>query len=496
MMLAVVLFASGSGTQPQVTAAKPFDRAVAAVEARIAQIDRVENTIPGSAIVAVQAGRSAVIDVRGVTRADNGSRVTADTPFYIASMTKAFVGLMAVRLDEQQVMPLSLTLGELFPEMQVKGVDLTKVTMRNLLSHQVGFVAPALNMRTAYTDLIPTDAYPAIVAATQAPADAKFQYSNLGYLLYAAALERRTGRSWKSWLDDVVLDPLGMQHSSARSSDLSTVAWGHERVGDQWRMLPPKRDSVMHAAGGIVVSARDMARFLSAQAGAPSAIPKRTIAAAHSGTAVVDLKDGPMRCTGYSFGWIKCSAFGESFITHTGEYTGQRSVMVVVPARHAGFAAMFNSDSMTGGLGQQLAMAFVAELAGKGSAVPAPAELATMYRGMAERYRTSRTRHEQETRDKPEWGGWSWKPALPELNAYAGRYRNAGYGELDVSVGGRGLQAQLNGTAVSLEPAIRDRFGAAMTSYSNLFPIVFERNASGAVTAATFDDFRMERIAP
>jgi hypothetical protein len=123
-----------------------FGRAVQAVEARLTEIDKIENTIPGRAIVAVQVGHRPLIDVHGTTRITDGEPVSPATPFYIASMTKAFVGLMAIRLDEAGIMPLGLTLSEVFPDMTVTGVNLRQVTMRRLLSHQVGFTAQALHI--------------------------------------------------------------------------------------------------------------------------------------------------------------------------------------------------------------------------------------------------------------------------------------------------------------------------------------------------------------
>lgn len=492
-MRALILAVGASiSLQPAVAAEKPFDRAVAAVQARMAAIDGIDHVIPGRAIVLVEAGRKPIINVRGVARV-GGPPVTADTPFYVASMTKAFVGLAAVRLDEAGIMPLDTNLAEVFPDMQAKGVDLRAVTMQRLLNHQLGFSARPLNFRTAYTDRIGVLDYSRIVTASAEPADAAFQYSNLGYLLYAAALEKQTGRSWKGWLDELVLTPLGMRYSSARSSDLTAVAWGHERVGDAWRSLPPKRDVVMHAAGGLFVSAGDMARFLDAEAGGRSAVAKAIFAKAQGTIVAMSMSHGPVKCIGYSLGWMRCEAFGETFLNHVGEYAGQRSIMLIVPARRVGFAAMFNSDSVTGGLSQELALTFIANLAGKTEGLPDAAAFAETYRRNAERYRQNRTREEQEARDAKEWGGWQWKPAPAELADYAGRYRDPAYGEVAVSVGGAGLEARINGTDLALQPAMRDRFGARLASYEDLMPMLFERDGEGWVKAVTVGEFRFER---
>jgi CubicO group peptidase (beta-lactamase class C family) len=471
---------------------EPFDRAVAAVESRMALVDDIEDVIPGRYFVAVQRDRAPVINVRGATRADGGREVSADTPFYIASMTKAFVGLMAVRLDRTGVMPLDARLGDVFPDMAVAGIDMRTITMQRLLTHQLGFRAPALNIRTAYTDLVPIADYPAIVSAAGATISEPFRYDNLGYLLYAAALEKRTGRSWRSWIEDAVFDPLDMQHSSARASDFADVSHLHERFADGWRTYPPKTDTIMHAAGGLVMSAGDMAKWLRANAGGNSNIPAAIFRDAQAAQVGLDLVEGSMRCTGYTFGWRRCQLAGETILEHGGGYTGMRGSMIVMPERGAGFAVVFNSDSMTGSLSGQLVQTFVMAFAGREAELPSPQEFAARYSERAAGYRAARTREEAESRAQPRWGGWKWKPPAAELVDYSGSYRHPAMGGLDLSVEQDRLVGRLNGRPLSLEPARRDLFAARLAD-SELRELRFERTSDGAIRRLVFDDMQFDR---
>lgn len=467
-----------------------FERAVAAVEARIAETDKL-GTYPGRALVMVKVGEAPVIDVVGRTRAEGGEAATGETPFYIASMTKAFVGLMAVRLDEMGVLSLDTTIGEIFPEMTVEGVDFDGLTMRDALSHQLGFRAVPLNIRTAYTDLVAVDEYPAIVNASGEANGEAFRYDNLGYLLYGAALEKKTGRSWRSWIDDIVFDPLGMTHTSARTSDFREVSHLHEEYEDGWRTYAPKSDAVMHAAGGLHVSANDMARWLAANAGAPSAIPREIFGAAQAAQVPLDMAQGPMKCTGYAFGWRRCEALGFDFLEHGGGYTGMRSEMIVLPEEGVGFAVVFNSDSMTGGLSGKLMQTFLMSYAGADGELPDPAAFVADYAQDTKDYRANRSQRE---RDALAALGGGWTPSSAELIAISGTYRHAAAGTIELVVAGDRLAGEINGTAIMLRPSEKDRFLASMTTDPTLEDFAVVRDARGAVTGLTYSDVPFARV--
>ncbi len=479
-MTAIIAAPAAAGEDPS------FDRAATAVQERMALIDAVPGRIPGRTIVMVKSDGRHIVDAQGVTRQDGGTVVTEDTPFYIASMTKAFVGLMAVRLDQDGTFPLETTLAEVFPEMAVEGVDMSQLTMRRLLNHQLGFQASPLTMRTAYTDRVKVADYSAIINAAGVKIDKEFRYSNLGYVLYGAALEKRTGRAWRAWIEDTVFEPLNMQHTSARTSDFAEVSNSHYRSGGKLTRYQPKVDEVMHAAGGLVISARDMSRWLSANTGAASVIDQSTFVAAQTRQVDFDMRQGPMRCTGYSFGWRQCSGFGLSFLEHGGTYTGMRSQMVIVPEHGVGFAAMFNSDSMTGGLGGQLMLTFLAAYAGQAEALPPPAAFAEMYGQRVARLDAGRVDAAEEERGQDQWGGWQWQPTVGDLALYTGTYSDPALGILEVGLVDGAINARLNGMPATLEPAKTDVFGAVLATDYEIERMDFERNGEGAIDAVNF----------
>lgn len=479
--LAAIVMAS-----PAMAQDPAFDRAVAAVEERLQAIDTVPDVIPGRTLIMVKAGQAPVMNIKGSTRVEGGQPITEDTPMYIASMTKAFVGLMAARLDEMGVMPLDSTLGTYFPDMKVEGVDVGAITMRQLLSHQPGFEAPALNLRTAYTDTVPVGDYTAVVNAVGSATEPGFSYSNLGYLLYGAALERKTNKSWRAWIDDIVFDPLGMQHSSARTSDFTEVTHLHERFEDGWRTYAPKTDDIMHAAGGLVLSPADMARWLAANAGQEGGIPRSTFATAQTKQVDISQNQGPMKCSGYALGWRRCEVYGLTFLEHGGGYTGMRSEMIVLPEQGVGFAVMFNSDSMTGTLSGNLMLTFVSAYAGQTDGIVSADELKAKFVEDTTAYRTNRSERERKALADEKWGGWTWHPDAAALTEFGGRYASPGFGELVLAVEGDALVGTLNGKAVSFRPAVNDLFGAKLVTTGEMEPFAIQRDDAGMISAVDY----------
>ena len=454
--------------------------AVAAVQARMELIDQQKNRIPGRVLVFAKAGENAIIDTRGTINVETGEPLTEQTPVYIASMTKAFVGLMAVRLDQMGIMPLDMSLADAYPDMSIEGVDLTSVSMRHALSHRLGFYSNVMSLRTAYTDQLPVSEYEKVVSAAHELTETEFNYSNTGYILYAGALERHTGRSWKAWLDELVLHPLGMRHSSSRASDLAGISNTHEIYGEEWKVYSPKSDSIMHAAGGLFVSGEDMGKWLAANAGAASKIGANEFAAAQQSVSEIDRDFGPIKCTGYAMGWSECELGGITFLEHGGTYTGSRSEMIVVPELGVGFAAIFNSDSVTGRLGARLMMTYVAELANMGDTLPSPEQFAEDYARRADRYRMGRSRQDA----KPHI---DFESDARLLATYTGRYVNPVGGELRLAVEKGQLVGWLNGMEVLLKQIDDHVFSAQIRTSSNVEEISFGLDAAGSIKSVDWD---------
>jgi CubicO group peptidase (beta-lactamase class C family) len=453
----LALFLSALPAQAAPADLQDFDRAARHVRALVEATRAVPGAPPAAAFIAVADGRDPVILVDGIADVRTGAKANVETPFYIASMTKAYMGVLAAELDRKGILKLDSTLADHWPDLVIPGTDTRATTLRNLLTHHMLFDNPALSFRTAYTDEVPSSDYPALLAAHSRLRPPGFSYRNIGYLLYGAILEERTGRSWKDWLAIDLLQPLGLDHTSARASDFPVVTAAHQWTEEGWHAFAMKSDPLMHAAGGLVTSPNDMARWLKAHL-APAALPASTFKTAQAAIPHPARIEGSQSCDGYALGWSRCSAHGIAYLEHGGGYTGFRAQMAILPERGIGFAFLFNSDSMTGGLGSRLMDQFIKALADPSAALDEPAAFAAAYGEEVKQQAAGRAARDLKDQADPKWGGWSWTPSTSVLTQYVGRYQNAAMGEMTVRLEGQELVAAIGAYTMKLSPAVENVF--------------------------------------
>lgn len=475
-----------------------FERAAERIFAIAEAVQQMAGASPALALVAVRAEGPPRIWAEGTVAADGELPAGEGTPFYIASMTKAYVGLLAAELDRKGVLALDTRLDAIWPGLAIEGVaDPGAVTMQELLSHRIPFRNQTLVFRTAYADEPPPSEWRALLEAFSSPREPSFAYTNLGYLLYGAAVEARTGRHWRDVLTGEILAPLGLDRTSPFPSRFppGTAAGGHQWLLDGFQPSPLKPDPLMHAAGGLVASPADMARWLQAWLrGRSETVPAQSFARAAAPLSSFQEDDGGIPCTGYALGWRICEIGGAPVRLHGGGYTGVRSAMAWSGALDAGFAMLSNSDSMTGGLSQELTRLFFTALADPEAELPAPAEFAARYAERVRRLAENRRRAVAERLAHEQWAGWRWEPDAAELGRHAGDYRHPRLGRMRVAREGDRLVARLGEVRMILEPAAPGLFGG----YENLLdapdPVRFERDAAGRPNAFSWQDERFVRL--
>ncbi len=118
------------------------------------------------------------------------------------------------------------------------------ITLRRLLSHQSGL--PSEHLRDLHSTFA-MGLMPMRMSGVwlSSPPGSQVAYSNLGYALVGAAIERSTGKSFEAQLQYIVLKPLEMKQSSFIGSASSDA---------QVRDL---------AAGGLWASPKDLSHFVS-----------------------------------------------------------------------------------------------------------------------------------------------------------------------------------------------------------------------------------------
>ncbi len=336
---------TGSAT----SALDPFVSAVAAL-----------GPVPGFAIVVAQDDEVVYLKGFGMADVEVGWPFTPQTVAYIASSTKSFTGLTAALLEHQGRLDLDAPLSRyLTPVALGPGLDAESITIRHLLTHTHGIAdgGPIVH-RTAFTGEHTPELLVQLLASYEPAAQGRaFRYGNLGYNVASLAMDAVTGRSWKDLEQELIFGPLGMTSTTAYRSrvDPSRLAMpyrptpdgGHERVPFH------KTDENMHAAGGLMTTAEDLAKWLEVNVtlgvlDGRRVFPETVMREAHAPLVEQDVDAGPFHRVGYGLGWNVGLLDGDTVIHHNGGFSGHRANVSFMPQHRIGVAILTN-DGMIGG---------------------------------------------------------------------------------------------------------------------------------------------------
>lgn len=198
-------------------------------------------------------------------------RITPDTPMFLASAGKMFTAVGILQLVEKGKVRLDDPLSSYLPDYPNK--EMGKVTIRQLLSHRGGTGEDGVLQRedSANREWVRTIDDYIRLNGNRPPAflpGSKFDYSNYGFILLGAVIERVSGQSYQSFIEDHIFKPAGMTHASFPDREhIADVPVGYTTFFES-EPFPVPATAVLpwrgSAAGGGVASAIDMLHFFNA----------------------------------------------------------------------------------------------------------------------------------------------------------------------------------------------------------------------------------------
>lgn len=227
------------------------------------------------AMISAVVGREGLVwaGVRGVRRVGSADPAALGQLWHLGSNGKAMTAVLYARLVEQGGARWGATLPELFPGLTIDPA-LQAATIDDLLCHRSGLsdrdVLTREVMLAGHTDTRSTRDQRvdfAALALGKAPTGTRgtFAYSNVGYILAGAAIERLVDRSWEETIKAEVFDPLGMA-SIGHGAPQGDNPWGHRSVGDQAVAVDPARFAdnppPFGPAGRMHMTVEDYGKFL------------------------------------------------------------------------------------------------------------------------------------------------------------------------------------------------------------------------------------------
>src|SRR5256714_3023909 len=194
--------------------------------------------------------------------------LTAANRFRIGSITKMFTAAMIFQLVEAGKLKLTDTLDKFFPQIP----NSQKITIAQILAHRSGIHDSILdrNLRpSSNTNAITKDEMLALIAkgTPDFEPDAKYSYSNSGYILLGLILEKLTGKSYGEALEERITSKIGLKDTYTATGSIDVKkneSLTYFRSGGDWKQGPETHPSLLFSAGAIVSTPNDLAKFIQA----------------------------------------------------------------------------------------------------------------------------------------------------------------------------------------------------------------------------------------
>lgn len=295
---------------------------------------RAQHRLPALAAVVIKESRMVALGAVGLRKLGAPQKVTPADKFHLGSCTKSMTATLAAMFVEQGQLRWDTTLGELFPERaQAMHAAYRHATLEQLLSHRGGAPAAldaegllnrvrqhpgtAREQRLALLDGIVTQ-------PPAAPPGTKCIYSNAGYAIAAAMVERIAGKAWEELLRERLFHPLGMASAGfgAPATDGRVdQPWGHTAGLLEVQPVPPgpaaDNPPALAPAGSVHCSLGDLASYLilhlQGARGAATLLQPETFKKLHA----------PVPGQDYALGWLGVERgwAGGTALTHAGSNT-------------------------------------------------------------------------------------------------------------------------------------------------------------------------------
>ncbi len=235
------------------------------------------HNVPGVSVAVLDGGEIAWARAWGIADTETGTPVTTETLFQAASISKPVAALAAMSLVEDGALALDGPINAHLTDWQVPDNEFTAdsaVTLRGLLTHTAGLTVWGFPGYRKDQEFAPGRAVATNVEVLDGAGNTDpvrvyrtpgigWQYSGGGYTVMEEAVENVTGRAFHEVMQERVLGPAGMEHSTY-AQPLPEARWpeasrahggdGSEAPGE-WHNYPEQ------AAAGLWTTPSDMLRL-------------------------------------------------------------------------------------------------------------------------------------------------------------------------------------------------------------------------------------------
>ncbi|MCO5973800.1 serine hydrolase domain-containing protein [Actinoallomurus soli] len=349
---------SSAASAPEPPPAAPPGAPTAAMRSYLR--DLAENTGFTGSVLVVRRGRVLARFAAGEADEERHIPLRPNTVFRLASVTKQFTAMLVLKLRDRGLLGLDDPICPYLVPVFINACPEAwrPITVRETVIHTSGI--PDIQGLPGFYDELsqPTTTRRLIQRFVNLPLDfppgTSWKYTNSGFILAGAIIERVTHQPYGAVLRDEITGPLHLRHTGySRGNPPPGYAKGYFTVGSP---APPINGSQAFAATGIYSTTDDIARW-DRSFGAHLVAPPATVEEALTPQAPCP----PGGCltlpsSAYAFGWLIDRLDGHRLVYHPGLLQGYAASNMYLPDDDIEVVVLSNvEDTDTNGIARHLA---------------------------------------------------------------------------------------------------------------------------------------------
>ncbi|MBD2702839.1 beta-lactamase family protein [Spirosoma sp. BT702] len=296
---------------------------------------------PACVVLVARKGQIIYQKAVGMANIELGVPSRTDMVFRIGSITKQFTAVALLQLVEQGKISLQDSLQKFVPVFSNKG----RITIENLLTHTSGIVdyqvldfhiPNAIRIDFPVKQLIDSLAKLPLIFAP----NSKYGYSNSNYLLLGQIIERVSGMSYQTYLQEHILKRAGLFNTYYDSPTqlIKNRVNGYKNGQNGYANIDYLSMNQVFSAGALLSTVGDLFQWHQALY-ANKLLKKESLEKAFT---PFKLAEG--RLSEYGYGWFIRDWKGSPSIGHGGAIDGFRSMEMYLPEQDLYIAALMNAE--------------------------------------------------------------------------------------------------------------------------------------------------------
>jgi CubicO group peptidase (beta-lactamase class C family) len=307
--------------------------------------------VAGATVSIVKDG--ALFFAKGYGYADVDRQTPVDpgrTLFRIGSVSKLFTWTAVMQLVEEGKLDLDVDVNR-YLDFKIPATYAKPITLRHMMTHTSGFEEDNRDILANDTNRVgPIGPWLASHIPGRVRLPGVFAaYSNYATALAAYVVERVSGMPWQDYLEQRILIPLEMQHTTVRQPLPATfrtdMSAGYRFSKGRFEPEPWEVMTGLAPAGAISASATDFALFMLAHLGDGAIDTRRILRVATAEQMHARAFAHDPRLPGFALGFYEQSTHGLRIIGHGGNTQWFHSDLTLIPSERLGIFVSYNTDT-------------------------------------------------------------------------------------------------------------------------------------------------------